>query len=85
MTRLQLVSFSYVTSTMEKITNLTMNLYILLNYNTADGFKDPSLNPYTMYRPLNPYVVLEFNKMYKFIVKFVIFSIARVTQLKMTK
>ena len=34
---------------------------------------------------LNPSAVLEFSKMYKFIVKFVIFSIAGVTQLKTTK
>ena len=26
---------------MKKITNLTMNLYILLNSNTVDGFKYP--------------------------------------------
>ena len=41
MTTLELVIFSCVTSTMEKITNLTMNLYFLLNSNTADGFRDP--------------------------------------------
>ena len=83
MTRLQLVIylviFNCVTPTMEKIENLKMNLYILLNSNTADGFRDPFKGC------LNLSAVLEFSKMYKFIVKFVIFSIARVTQLKMTK
>jgi len=47
MTRLQLVIylviFNCVTLAMEKITNLTINLYILLNSNTADG--NGSLNP----------------------------------------
>ena len=56
MTRLQLVIFSCVTPTMEKITNLTMNLYILLNSNIADGFKDPKGS-------LNPSAVLEFSKL----------------------
>ena len=53
MTRLQLVIylviFSCVTSAIKKITNLTMNLYILLNSNTADG--------------LNPFAMLEFSKL----------------------
>ena len=34
-------SFLVVTPTMKKITNLTMNLYILLNPNTADGLREP--------------------------------------------
>ena len=38
---ISLVIFSCVTPKMEKITNLTMNLYILLNSNTIDGFRDP--------------------------------------------
>ena len=63
MTRLQLVIylviFSYVTPTMEKITNLTMNLYILLNSNTADGFRDPISNTADGFR--DP--VLEFSKL----------------------
>ena len=46
MTRLQLVIFNCVTLAMEKITNLTINLYILLNSNTADG--NGSLNPSTV-------------------------------------
>ena len=33
--------FSCVTPTMEKITKLTMHLYILLNSNIVDGFRDP--------------------------------------------
>ena len=53
-----------------------MNLYILLNSNSANGIRDGSLNPSTM---------LEYSKIYKLIVKFVIFSIAGVTQLKITK
>ena len=48
----------------EKITNLTMNLYILRG-------------------SLNPSAVLEFSKMYKFIVNFVFFSLPE-WQLKMT-
>ena len=51
MTRLQLVTylviFNCVTLAMEKITNLTINLYILLNSNTADG--NGSLNPSTVF------------------------------------
>ena len=61
MTRLQLViylvNFSCVTSAMEKTTNLTMNLYILQNSNTADRFIDP-LKGY-----MNPSAVLEFSKL----------------------
>ena len=72
-----LVIFSCVTLAMEKITNLTMNLYILLNSSTAYGFKD-------LRGSLNPFAVLEFSKMYKFIVKISIFFIVGVTQLKMT-
>jgi len=73
MTRLQLVIylviFSNVTPEMEKITNLTMNLYILLNSNTADGFRDSfkggSLNPSAVLLKgsLNPSVVLELSKL----------------------
>ena len=55
-------SFLVVTPAMEKITNLTMNLYILLNSNTTDGFR----GPYTVYGfkegSLNPFAVLEFSK-----------------------
>ena len=56
-----------------------------LNSNTADGFKDLNSNTADGFRDplkmgsLNPSAVLEFSKMYKFIVKFVIFFIARVT------
>ena len=61
MTRLQfvifLVIFSCVTLAMEKITNLTMNFYVLINSNTADGFKDP------LRGSLNPSLVLEFSKL----------------------
>ena len=57
-----LVMFSCVTPAMEKITNLTMNVYILLNSNTIDGFR----GPYTVYGfregSLNPSAVLEFSK-----------------------
>ena len=66
MTRLQLVIylvlFRCVTSTMKNFTNLTMNLYILLNSNTTDGFR----GLYTVYGFregfLNPSAVLEFSK-----------------------
>ena len=48
-----------------------MNLYILLNYNTADAFR--------VRGSLNTSTVIEFSKICKFIVKFVIFFIAGVT------
>ena len=54
-------------------------VYNLVNSNTADGFIDPFKGS------MNPSAVLEFSKMYKFIVKFVVFSFAEVTQLKLTK
>ena len=68
MTRFQLVIFSCVNSTMEKIRNLTMNLYILLNSDTADGSKEPHYNTADGFRvplkgSLNPYAILEFSKM----------------------
>ena len=73
MTRLQLVIylviFSCVTPTMEKCTNLTMNLYILLNSNTTDGFRDPfkgafeSICSVRLKGSLNPPEVLEFSKL----------------------
>ena len=50
-------SFLVVTLAMEKITNLTMNFYILLNSKIADGFKDP------LRGSLNPSLVLEFSKL----------------------
>ena len=51
------VIFSCVTLAMEKITNLTMNFYILLNSKIADGFRDP------LRGSLNPFAVLEFSKL----------------------
>ena len=67
MTILQLVNylviFSCVTPAMKKITNLTMNLYILLNSNTANGFR--GLYTVDRFREgyLNPFAVLEFSKL----------------------
>jgi len=43
---------------MEKITILAMNLYNLLNFNTADGFRDP---PSAVGGSLNPSAVLKFS------------------------
>ena len=66
MTRLQLVIylviFSCVNPEMEKITNLTMNLYILLNSNTTDGFRGPYIVYGFREGSLNPSAVLEFSK-----------------------
>ena len=62
MTKLQFVIFSCVTSIMKKITNLTMNLYILLNYNTTDGFRGPYIVYGFREGSLNPSAVLEFSK-----------------------
>ena len=50
-----------------KITILTTNLYTLLHFNTVHGFRGPPGGP------LNPSVVLKFSKLYKVIVKIVIF------------
>ena len=58
-----LVVFSCVTSAMEKITNLTMNLYILLNSNTIDGFRGPYIVYGFREGSLNPSAVLEFSKL----------------------
>ena len=48
---------------MEKITNLTMNLYILLNSNTTDGFRGPYIVYGFREGSLNPSAVLEFSKL----------------------
>ena len=55
-------SFLVVTLAMEKITNLTMNLYILLNSNTTDGFRGPYIVYGFREGSLNPSAVLEFSK-----------------------
>ena len=52
---------------MGKITNLRMNLYILINSNTADGFREPlmQMDSDTPLRgSLNPSAMLEFGKIY---------------------
>ena len=43
MTKLQLVIFNCVTLEMKKITNLTINLYILLNSNTSTVLESSKL------------------------------------------
>ena len=44
-------------------------VYNLLNINPADGFRDP----FGPHRSLNPFAMLKFSKLYKFIVKIEIF------------